>query len=113
MKMSSALLAIPIAIPILGFSLECEIQLENQTVRVLKISLDPKEEVGFHRDVCPRIMHCNLACSLLQTFEDGRQKVIDFSSDQAVYLPSDPIGVMHKTANLTDAKLEFIVVELK
>ncbi len=102
-----------IACPLLLQAIDYEVQSENEQIRVSKIKLAAKEEVGLHRDEFPRMVFCIQGGSVQQVFEDGSTNIVEFPTGQTIFLEPSPAGVMHRGINISDNELEILVVELK
>jgi quercetin dioxygenase-like cupin family protein len=106
-------LLVLLALPFIASAMEYEIQSDDEFIRVSTVVLDPKEEVGMHRDEFARYIYVVQGGTLMQTFEDGRIRLIDFPTGKTLHLNADPVGVNHTGASLSNEKMEFIVIEIK
>lgn len=94
-------------------ALEYEVQFENEDVCVSRIVIEPKEEIGLHRDVLPQIV-IGLKGGIITRIEsDGREVDVEFPTGKAVYRPVDPEDEMHSSVNKSDSPVEIISVQLK
>lgn len=94
-------------------SLEHELQFENDDVRVSRVVLGGKEEVGLHRDEHPHVVIALRGGSVMRLEQDGSTNEVHFPTRGVVFREVDPVGQLHSTVNLSDNPIEIIVVELK
>lgn len=94
-------------------ALEYEVQFENEQVHVAKVLIEPKEEVGLHRDALPQIVIGLTGGTVTRLESDGSEVDVEFPAGKAVYRPVDPEGVLHRTVNKSDKPIEIMVIQMK
>lgn len=94
-------------------ALEYEVQFENDQVCVSRVLIEPKEEIGLHRDALPQIVIGLHGGTITRLESDGREVDIEFPTGKAVYRPVDPEDELHKSVNKSDAPVEIIIVQIK
>lgn len=94
-------------------ALEYEVQFENDQVCVARVVMEPKEEVGLHRDALPRIVVGLKGGTITRLESDGRKVDVKFPTGKAVYLPADPEDELHRGVNQSDSTVEVIVIQIK
>ncbi|MBS0603544.1 MAG: hypothetical protein JSS60_00740 [Verrucomicrobia bacterium] len=111
--MKKALVFIGALAPFALHSLEFDMQFENEQVRVSKIVMAAKEEVGLHRDELPRVVIGLKGGTVRRMEQDGSTRDVHFPTGSAVFLEADPEGEMHRGVNVSDTELEVMIIELK
>lgn len=101
------------SVPFFIHSLDYEMQSETKELKISKIKLSSKEEVGLHRDEFPRMVYAIQGGDVKRIHEDGSSDIVHFPTGQTIFLEADPIGKLHKGINISDNELEILVVELK
>lgn len=94
-------------------ALEYEIQFDNDEVCVSKVVIEPKEEIGLHRDAVPQIVIGLKGGTITRLESDGQEIDIEFPTGKAVYRPVDPENELHRSVNKSDAPIEIIIVQMK
>jgi len=94
-------------------ALECEVQFENDQVCVSRVVIDPKEEIGLHRDVAPQIVVGLRGGTITRLEADGREVDVEFPTGKAVYRPVDPEDELHRSVNRSNTPIEIIIVQMK
>jgi len=94
-------------------SLEHEMLCDNEQVKVTKVSLAAKEEVGLHRDEHPHIVIAIKGGTVRRLELDGTTNDVHFPTGKVVHRDADPVGKLHRGINISDETVELIVVELK
>lgn len=94
-------------------ALEYEIQFENEQVCVSRVLIEPKEEIGLHRDSMPQVV-VGLKGGIITRLEsDGREIDVEFPTGKAVYRAIDPEDNLHRSVNKSDDPVEMIIVQIK
>jgi quercetin dioxygenase-like cupin family protein len=94
-------------------ALEYEVQFENDQVSVSRVVIEPKEEIGLHRDSTPQIVIGLKGGKITRLESDGREIDVEFPTGKAVYRPIDPEGELHKSVNKSDTPVEMIIIQMK
>jgi len=94
-------------------ALEYEVQFENDHVCASRVVIEPKEEVGLHRDAVPQIVVALRGGTITRLEADGREVDVEFPTGKAVYRPVDPGNELHRSVNRSNAPIEIIVVQIK
>lgn len=94
-------------------ALEYEVQFENNQVCVSRVVMEPKEEIGLHRDGVPQIVIGLRGGTITRLEADGREVDVAFPTGKAVYRPVDPENELHRSVNRSNAPIEMIIVQLK
>jgi quercetin dioxygenase-like cupin family protein len=94
-------------------ALEYEVQFENNQVSVSRVVIEPKEEIGLHRDAAPQIVIGLRGGTITRLEADGREIDVAFPTGKAVYRPVDPENELHRSVNRSNAPIEMIIVQLK
>ncbi|MBP9842316.1 MAG: hypothetical protein KBC64_07855 [Simkaniaceae bacterium] len=94
-------------------ALEYEVQLENNQVCVSRVVIDPKEEIGLHRDALPQIVIGLRGGTITRLESDGREIDVNFPTGKAIYRPIDPEGELHKSVNKSDEPIEILIIQMK
>jgi quercetin dioxygenase-like cupin family protein len=85
-----------------------KVELENEQVRVLRISYGPNEKSVMHEH--PASVAVFLTGGKGQfTYPDGKTEEINWNAGQSLWLPA----VKHQPENLTDEPFELIQIEMK
>jgi quercetin dioxygenase-like cupin family protein len=95
------------------FTLEYEIQLENDEVSVARAKILPHEEIGLHRDAYPQVVVALQGGIITRLESDGTTNDVAFPTGKAVYRPIDPPDQLHKSVNNSDSPVELIIIQLK
>ncbi|MBS0628197.1 MAG: hypothetical protein JSS09_08310 [Verrucomicrobia bacterium] len=105
---------------ILGFlaltqvqALEYEVQFENDQVCVSRVVIEPKEEIGLHRDAAPQVVVGLRGGTITRLEADGREVDVEFLTGKAVYRPVDPENELHKSVNKSNDPIEIIIIQMK
>jgi hypothetical protein len=96
-----------------AYAVETEVQFENNRVRTSSVKLLAHEEVGWHRDDCPRVVVSFKGGTLTRIEADGSRTDLHFPKGEAVFLEADPDGELHKSVNNTCKPIELIVIQLR
>jgi hypothetical protein len=94
-------------------ALEYEVQFENDQVCVSRVVIEPKEEIGLHRDAVPQIVVGLRGGTITRLEADGREVDVEFPTSKAVYRPVDPENELHRSVNRSNAPIEIIIVQMK
>ncbi len=94
-------------------ALEYNVQFENDQVCVSRVVIEPKEEIGLHRDATPQIVIGLRGGTITRLEADGREVDVQFPTGKAVYRPVDPENELHKSMNKSNAPIEIIIVQIK
>lgn len=94
-------------------ALEYEVQFENDQVCVSRVVIEPKEEIGFHRDAVPQIVVGLRGGTITRLETDGREVDVEFPTGKAVYRHVDPENELHRSVNRTNSAIEIIIVQMK
>lgn len=90
-----------------------EVQFENDQVCISRIVIEPKEEVGLHRDTVPHVVVGIRGGTITRLEADGREVDVEFPTGEAVYRPVDPENELHKSVNRSNMPIEIISIQLK
>ncbi len=110
--MNYALLA-ACALCSVAHAFEYEIQFEDERVIVSKVVLEPREEIGFHRDAYPQIVYPVRGGRITRIEADGSLVDVDFPTGKSVYRKADPEDILHKSISRSDEQIELIIVQLR
>lgn len=88
-------------------------QFENDSVRVWKSIILPKQPLSMHRHENGRTIVALVGGSLRIVKESGESRVVTWETGKAYWLDADPPGELHADVNDTDSVIEVIVVEMK
>lgn len=94
-------------------ALEYEVHFENDQVCVSRVVIEPKEEIGLHRDALPQIVIGLRGGTITRLESDGREIDVKFPTGKAVYRPIDPEDELHKSVNKSDEPIEIMIIQLK
>lgn len=94
-------------------ALEYEVQFENDECCVSRVVIDPKEEIGLHRDALPQIVVALRGGIITRLEADGREVNVEFPTGKAVYRPVDPENEFHKSVNRSATPVEIIIIQMK
>lgn len=94
-------------------ALEYEVQLENDQACVSRVLIEPKEEIGLHRDALPQIVIALQGGTITRLESDGQEVEVEFPTGRAVYRPVDPENEFHKSVNKSETPVEIIIVQIK
>lgn len=94
-------------------ALEYEVQFENDQVCVSRVVIEPKEEIGLHRDSLPQIVVGLRGGTITRLEADGREVDVEFPTGKAVYRPVDPENELHRSVNRSNAPIEIIIIQMK
>jgi quercetin dioxygenase-like cupin family protein len=94
-------------------ALEYEVQFENDQVCVSRVVIEPKEEIGLHRDALPQVVIGLRGGTITRLEADGREVEVQFPTGKAVYRPIDPENELHKSVNRSNSPIEMIIVQMK
>lgn len=94
-------------------ALEYEVQFENDQVCVSRVVIEPKEEIGLHRDEVPQIVVGLRGGTITRVEADGREVDVEFPTGKAVFRPVDPENELHRSENRSNAPIEIIIVQMK
>lgn len=94
-------------------ALEYEVQLENDQVCVSRVVIEPKEEIGLHRDAVPQIVVGLRGGTITRLEADGREVDVEFPTGKAVYRPVDPEDELHRSVNRSNPPIEVIIIQMK
>jgi quercetin dioxygenase-like cupin family protein len=94
-------------------ALEFEPQLENESVKIARVKVEPHEEIGLHRDAYPQVVVALKGGVMLRLESDGSIKEVSFPTGTAVFREMDPPDELHKSVNPGDAPIELIIIQLK
>lgn len=92
---------------------ECEVQFENDQVIASRVVIEPKEEVGLHRDALPHVVVALKGGTITRLETGGREVDVQFPTGKAVYRPIDPENELHRSVNKSNERLELIIIQLK
>lgn len=95
------------------YSLEYQLQFENDQVSVARAKILPHEEIGLHRDVYPHIVVALKGGTITRLEPDGRTVDVIFPTGVGVYRPTDPEDQLHRSVNHSDEEIELIIIQLK
>jgi len=93
--------------------LEYEVQFENDQVCVSRLVIEPKEEIGSHRDASPQVVVGLRGGTITRLEADGREVEVQFPTGKAVYRPVDPENELHKSVNRSNSPVEIIIIQMK
>ena len=88
-------------------------QFENESVRVWKSIIMPRQPLTMHRHDHARTIVALTGGTLKVVKESGESKVLTWETGKAYWLPADPPGERHADVNETDKPIEVMVVEMK
>jgi hypothetical protein len=94
-------------------SLEYEIQFENDLISISRVLVEPKEEIGLHRDALPQVIIGLKGGTITRLEADGREVDVEFPTGKAVFRSVDPEGVLHRSINKSDNPIEIMIVQMK
>lgn len=94
-------------------ALEYEVQFENDQVFVSRVVIEPKEEIGLHRDAVAQIVVGLRGGTITRLETDGREVDVEFPTGKAVYRPVDPENELHRSVNKSNASIEIIIIQMK
>lgn len=94
-------------------ALEYEIQLENESVSVVRAKIMPNEEIGLHRDVYPQVVVPLQGGIITRLEADGSTTDVNFPTGRAVFREIDPPDQLHKSVNNSSGPVELIIIQLK
>jgi hypothetical protein len=100
-------------LPLTAQTIEFEVQLENDEVRVSKWKLQPGEEVGLHRDEYPAVVFALQGGTITRFEPDGSTRDVIFPTGVAVYREVDPIDQFHRSINSSETAIEAVMIEIK
>ncbi|HSX10353.1 MAG TPA: hypothetical protein VLF94_01365 [Chlamydiales bacterium] len=95
------------------FAIESEMQLDNDQVRVFKMTVDAHEEIGLHRDEYPQVVVALKGGTITRLEANGSKTDVEFPKGVAVYREADPAGELHRSVNNGCKPIELIIVQLK
>lgn len=94
-------------------ALEYEVQFENDQVCVSRVVIEPKEEIGLHRDAVPQFVIGLRGGTITRLESDGKEMDVEFPTGKAIYRPVDPENELHRSVNKSDAPIEIIIIQMK
>lgn len=94
-------------------ALEYEVEFENDLVCVSRVVIEPKEEIGLHRDAVPQIVVGIRGGTITRLESDGREVNVEFPTGKAVYRPVDPEDELHRSVNRANEPIEIMIVQMK
>lgn len=94
-------------------ALEYEVQFDNELVNVAKITLDPYEEVGYHRDVNPRVIVVLQGGTITRVESTGEITDIALPTGYSIFREPDLPGEYHKNINNGPEPIQMVVIQLK
>lgn len=95
------------------FSLEYELQFENDQICVARFQIEAKEEIGLHRDAYPQIVVALKGGTITRFEADGEVTHVEFPTGVAVIRNPDPENELHKAQNESTEPVELIIIQLK
>ncbi len=111
--MRKALVAAACVSILQAYAVEAEVQFENDHVRALTVKVLAHEEIGWHRDDCPRVLVSFKGGTITRIEADGSRVEVHLPKGEAVFLAADPDGELHRSVNNTCKPIELIVIQLK
>lgn len=111
--MKKILIAAACALSLNANAVECEVQFDNDQVRVLNIKILAHEEIELHRDEYPQVVVSAKGGTITRLEADGSKTEVHFPKGEAVFREADPVGVLHKSVNNTCKPIELVVIQLK
>lgn len=94
-------------------ALEYEVQFENDQVCVARVVIEPKEEIGLHRDALAQVVFGVRGGIITRLESNGQEVDVEFPTGKAVYRPADPADEYHRSVNRSDIPIEIIIVQMK
>ena len=88
-------------------------QFENDQICISKVTIEPYEEVGLHRDVYRQVVTAIKGGIITRLEADGRTTEVHFPTGVAVIREADPEDGLHKSVNNSSEPVELIIVQLK
>jgi quercetin dioxygenase-like cupin family protein len=88
-------------------------QLENESVRVWKSVIAPRQPLSLHRHESGRVIVALTGGTLKVVKESGEARTVTWEAGHAYWLPADPPGEKHGDLNEGPDPIEVMVVELK
>ena len=82
--------------------------MENESVRLLKVTLKPGEKAAMHHHPDHVIYLINGGKAKLTDFQ-GKTDVLELKTGDSAFMPAQS----HQTENIGDSTLEILVIELK
>ena len=111
--MKNFIIAIATLAPLLGQSLEYQVQLDNEQVNVARVVIEAGEEIGLHRDALPQVVVALKGGTITRFEKDGSKTEVVFPTNQPVFRPVDPEGEMHTSKNTSNEAVELLIIQLK
>lgn len=90
-----------------------EVQLENDDLKISKMTLPPEKETKMHRDDLYRVLVTLKGGKVQITDNSGSQTSFTMETGKSYYLPPDAPGAMHATENKSNEPIELMVIEFK
>jgi len=88
-------------------------QFENESVRVWKSVIAPRQPLSLHRHESGRVIVALTGGTLKVVKESGGARTVTWEAGNAYWLPADPPGERHGDINEGPDPIEVMVVELK
>lgn len=94
-------------------AVEYESQFENDQIRIAKIKIEPKEEIGLHRDAYPQVLIGLKGGTITRLEANGQVTEVEFPTGIAVFRKADPENELHKSVNRSSEPIELFSIQLK
>jgi hypothetical protein len=88
-------------------------QLENESVRVWKTIIEPRQPLTMHRHDAGRVIVALKGGTLKVVKASGESRAMTWETGKAYWLSADPPGETHGDVNEGDEPIEVMVIELK
>jgi hypothetical protein len=88
-------------------------QLENDSVKVWKTLILPRQPLEMHRHENGRVIVALKGGSIRIVPQSGTPRILTWETGKAYWLPPDPPGELHGDENVGPGDIEVMVVELK
>ena len=94
-------------------ALEFEQQFENERVNVVRVLVNPGDEIDWHRDAFRQVV-VTLQGGIVTRLEDnGDVNDVIFETGKTTFREPDPEGCCHRTVNRFSDPVEIILIQLK
>jgi hypothetical protein len=88
-------------------------QLENDSVKVWKTLILPRQPLQMHRHENGRVIVALKGGTIRIVPQSGTARVLTWETGKAYWLPPDPAGELHGDENVGPGDIEVMVVEMK
>lgn len=95
------------------WSLDYEVQFENEQISVVKAKIMSQEVSWAHRDAHPHVVVALSGGAITRLEADGTETLVEFPTGVAVFRPADPPDDLHTSVNRGPEPVELIIIELK